>query len=125
MIENHPHEVIIYYHSEKPVDREILAHAASHFSHIRLVDLKTQKITGTRLEEIAMRLGVPLRRMILENPVYEEDSLEAETTSDNDYIKFIQHNPNLLRTPIVITKDKACVAKGAKDLYELVEGATN
>jgi len=121
MIEDHKNEVIVYYNGQRNADKSILAYVNSYFNHVRTVDVTNQKITGTRLEEIAMRVGVSVSELINHNcEAYEKFANTLDEHNDQDCIKIIQHNPELLRTPIVITKDKAIIAKGTTDIMNLL-----
>ncbi|MCU0391212.1 MAG: hypothetical protein MUE81_08850 [Thermoflexibacter sp.] len=104
MIERHANEVTIFYNSNSHQDKKIIAYAQSNYDFVRTIDISTEAIRGTIFEEIALRLNTSIRELLKNN----EDI--PELGSDVDYIKFIQHNPESLKTPIVISKDKAIFA---------------
>ena len=121
MIENHKNEAIVYYNGERNVDKGILAYVNSYFNHVRTLDVSRQKIADTRLEEIAMRLGVPIAELINHDcAAYQKFANVLDEENDEDCIKIIQHYPDLLRTPIVITKDRAIFARGTTDIMNLL-----
>ncbi len=79
-------------------------------------------LSGTRLTEIANRLGMPLDFLVcLTSDVAKTIGLDFGNMDENDLIKLFQHYPDLIKTPIVISKNKAVVASGVKDIYEMAE----
>jgi arsenate reductase (glutaredoxin) len=104
MLEQHENEVLVFYNSKVAADRKILAYAESNFGHVRSIDVATQAVTGTMLEELALRLNRPLVELIHTEKMAETMPILGD---DTDYIKMVQHNPELLHTPIVVTKTKA------------------
>jgi arsenate reductase (glutaredoxin) len=104
MLEQHENEVLVFYNSNISAERKILAYAESNFGHVRSIDVATQPVRGTVLEELAMRLNLPLADL-----VHTDKGVESvpQLGDDTDYIKLVQHNPALLHTPIVVTKTKA------------------
>jgi len=122
MIEQHKHEAVIYYNSNNAIDKEILAYAESHFNHIRKIDVTREKITGTRFEQIAMQIGLPLIGLIRSRMVTPRgDIYPPDLRVDDDRIKFLQHNPEFIRTPIVITNREAAVVTRVFELYDMVK----
>ncbi len=120
MIESRQHEAVVYFNSNFFVDKEILAYAESHFNLLRKVDVSHEKITGTRLEEIARQAGLPLQGLLRGRALTEKGEQQAPALRDeNDIIKFVQHNPAFLDTPIIVTREKAGIVKRVCDLYEL------
>ncbi|MDW7692421.1 ArsC/Spx/MgsR family protein [Flammeovirgaceae bacterium SG7u.111] len=122
MIENHNNEVVIYYNSNHSVDKEVIAYAQTHFRFVRTVNVIESRLTGTRLTEIASRLGMPLDYLVcLTSDAAKTIGLDFGNMDDIDLIKLLQHYPDLIKSPIVISKNKAVVATGAKDIYEMAE----
>lgn len=115
MLEQHPDELLLFYNSKFANDRKMYAHAESSFKHVRAFDVARQPIKGTLLEEIAMRLDLPLSELLRESNAGEMPDLG----NDSDYIKVIQHNPDILRTPIAISDKKAIIVESPGDLSKV------
>lgn len=114
MLEQHPDELLLFYNSKFVNDRKMYAHAESNFKHVRAFDVARQPIKGTLLEEIAMRLDLPLSELLRES-----DGTIPNLSNDSDYIKIIQHNPDMLRTPIAISDTKAIIVESPGDLSKV------
>ena len=113
MIEEHLHEVTVFYNSNLSQDKKIIAYLQSNYSHVRTFDISVQSMRGTLLEEIAMRLNTNIDGLLREEN-------KPELDNDLDYIKWIQHHPDALRTPIVISKDKAIIAVNQGDISKVL-----
>lgn len=122
MIENHNNEVVVYYNPNHSVDKEVLAYAQTHFMYVRTVNVLKSRITGTRFIEIANRMGMPLNFLVcLSSDAAKTIGLDYGNMDEEDLIKLLQHYPDLINTPIVISKNKAVVASGARDIYDMAE----
>jgi arsenate reductase len=115
MLEEHPNELLLFYNSKFDNDRKIFAHAEGSFKYVRAFDVALQPIKGTLLEEIAMRLNLPLSELLRESNAAEM----PELGNDSDYIKVIQHNPDILRTPIAISDTKVIIVESPGDLSKV------
>lgn len=112
MLEEHPNELLLFYNSKFANDRKMFAHAESSFNHVRAFDVASQPLKGTILEEIAMRLHMKVADLIRPDDM-------PELGNDADYIKIIQHNPDVLRTPIAISHDKATFVESPGDFAKI------
>lgn len=122
MIELHRNEVTFYYNSRKENDRKLLAYTISHYEHVREVDLSSYVPTGTRFEELAMRLGLALEDLIDQNaPAYAEVKHQLTDLHDHDLIKMFQHTPELVRTPIIVGQEKAAIVSHKGQIIHLEE----
>lgn len=115
MLEQHPDELLLFYNSNFDYDRKMLAHAESNFKYVRAFDIARQPVKGTVLEELAMRLNMQLSDLLRTEATEEMPPLG----SDTDYIKMIQHNPDLLRTPIAVSHTKAAVIGAPGDFAKV------
>lgn len=113
MIEQHENEVTVFYNSNLQQDKKIIAFLQSNYSYVRTFDVITQSIRGTLLEEIAMRLNITVKGLLREDN-------QPELESDLDYIKWIQHHPDTIKTPIVIGKEKAVFATNQGDIAKVL-----
>jgi arsenate reductase-like glutaredoxin family protein len=113
MIEEYLNEVTVFHNSKLPQDKKIIAFLQSNYDHVRTFDVATQSIKGTLLEEIAIRLNITVKELL------KEDN-RPELESDVDYIKWIQHNPEMLKTPILVAKEKAIFAQNQGDIAKIL-----
>ena len=119
MIETNPREVTVIYHPENRFSKQAVAYAGTLADHVKEVNLETYTMTGTSLEELAELLHLPLSELINEHS-NSFQSLGIHTDMDDrDLIKVIQHNPLILKLPIIITHKKAIIAANTGEIQNL------
>lgn len=72
---------------------------------LQLIDIAEVKMTGTQWAEIADMLGKSIGDLV-DKRVMNEDVETVEKYDDNDWIKILQHNDEVLSQPIAINGDE-------------------
>lgn len=121
MFANTNKEITIIYHSEDQVGKKIIAYAQSESLPIHDVDLLRMKVTETQWAEIASRLGIEVKDLInREDPDFLQKFKGVSDLDDNDWLKLLEHNPDILRAPIVMKGDKVVMMANAQDMLHFL-----
>ena len=120
VIAKNERQITIYSHPEHHLTTKCIAVAKSSKAEVQVVDLKTTKLTGTVWTELAKMLDVKVEDLISKNhPVFLEKFDEGAVLGEEDAIKLLQHEPNILAYPIGIRGERAIQAKNSSDMMKL------
>lgn len=116
-------EITLIYHSVEHVGRQILAYAQTENIPIHEVDLAHVKLTPTHWAEIASRMDINVKELInTEDPDFLQKFKHSDNFSDDDWLKLLVHNPDILSAPIVMKGDKIVQMSNPQDMLYFVEG---
>ena len=112
------YEILLFYNPNSPMGAKTLGYAKGEGYPLRDVDILKNQFTGTQLEELAERLNVPIDGLVnKEHPDF--NNYKSNNFSDNDWIKILRKNPQLIKEPIAIRGHQAMFVKTASDLSRL------
>lgn len=112
------YEILLFYNPNSPSGAETLAYAKGEGYPLRDVDIIKNHFTGTQLEELAERLNVPIDGLI--NKEHSDFvNYKNDDFSDDDWIKILRKNPQLIKEPIAIRGHQAMFVKTPSDLSRL------
>ena len=112
-------QITLYYSSKSVRAKQTLVYARAEGFPIREVDILKTPLTGTQLCEIAQRLGLEVKDLVnQDHPAFARKFGETEL-STNDWIKLIQHNPDILKQPIAIRGDLTILVETPTDIIKI------
>lgn len=112
-------QITLYYSSKSVRAKQTLAYAKAEGFPIREVDIMKTPLTGTQLCELAERLGVELKDLVnQDHPSFSRKFGETDL-STNDWIKLIQHHPDILKQPIAIRGDLTILVETPTDIIKI------
>ncbi len=112
-------EIVLFYNPNHPGSQKTLAYAKGEGLPLRDVDIIKNQFTGTQLEELAGRLGLPIDGLVnKEHPHYDKHYANANF-DDEGWIKIMRKNPALIKEPIAIRGHKAIIVNTPSDLSRL------
>lgn len=112
-------QITLYYSSDSVRAKQTLAYAKAEGFKIEEIDILKTKLTGTQLVELATRLGLDLSELVnQEHPAYTA-KFKAENLSTDDWIKMIQHNPEIMKQPIALRGDKTILVETPTDIIKI------
>lgn len=115
-------EITLIYYSKEHVGRQILAYAQSENIPIRDIDLVHVKLTATHWAELASRMGINVRDLVnTEDPDFLQKFGHLDNLSENDWLKLLVNNPDVLRAPIVMKGDKIVAMNNPQDMLYFVK----
>ncbi|MDA3933512.1 MAG: arsenate reductase (glutaredoxin) [Gammaproteobacteria bacterium] len=75
-----------------------------------------------KLAHLQQLLGCPVRDMLrATETIYQELALQRTELSDAQLLQIISEHPQLLQRPIVVTADKAVIARPPERVHELLQ----
>jgi arsenate reductase len=112
-------EMLLVYNSGTQSDRTALGYAKAVKDYkLREVDIKKDAFTETQLKEIANKLGVnPMDLVDRQSDIF-KDKYKNSSMNENDVLTVLSHEPDIMRTPIVLYKDKGAFVDSK---YEFVK----
>ena len=112
-------ELILYYDPDSTIARNTLAYARSDGLPIRDVDILKTPFTGTQLEELAERLKIEIGELANQDHPDFKKSYGRPDLSDDDWIKILRKNPQLIKGPIAIRGNKTLLIRTPSDIVKL------
>ena len=114
-------EITIIYYSEDHIGRQILTYAQSKGLPIHDIDLAHVKLTSLHWAELAGRLNIKIKDLInVEAPSFLQKFNGLTNLSEIDWLSLLEHNPDILRAPIVMKGDKIVMMSNPQDMHYFV-----
>lgn len=121
-MEWNPKEVVLIYNFNERGNREALAYAKQIAQNVNEVDISKTPLNERQMAQLLDGLGVGVEDVIDRRAdIYQEKYKDAEM-SVMDWLKVIEHNPELLRTPIGLLGSRAVICESPGDLLKLDDG---
>ena len=107
-------------HSSKSIRaKQTLAYAKAEELPIQEIDILKTKLTGTQIVELAGRLHITVRDLVnQEHPAYKA-RFEQHDFSTEDWMKMIQHNPEIMKQPIALRGDITILVETPTDIIKI------
>jgi arsenate reductase len=112
-------QITLYYNSNSSRAKQTLAYAKAEGLPILEIDILKTKLTGTQIAELADRLKLEIKDLVnQEHPSYTQ-KFEHHNFSDNDWIKMIQHNPEIMKQPIALRGNITILVETPTDIIKI------
>lgn len=99
--------------------KKTLAHAKAEGLTIQEIDTTKTVLTGTQIWELADRLKMEIKDLVnQEHPSY-HNKFKHHELSNTDWIKMIQHNPEILKQPIALHGDNTILVETPTDILNI------
>ena len=99
-------QITLIYNSENHVGERTFAHASAiKDKELQAIDIAKTPLTGTQWAELADGLNTDVKGLLSFENVSDDDEIKTADYDENDYIKIIEHRPELLAHPILIHGD--------------------
>lgn len=116
MMKAKDNEILLIYNSEKQQDRKTKGYATSVEGYaLNERDVIADPLTETQIAEIADDIGVPIVDLVDKNSDMYLNELKAKSFSDEELIKLMSKNPELMKTAIAYVGAKAFFVGSAYD----------
>lgn len=114
-------QITIYYHSKSVRAKQALAYAKAEGLPLLDIDILKTPLTGTQIGELSDRLGILIKDLVnQEHPAYKSQFGHLELSS-HDWIKMIQHNPEIMKQPIAIRGEQAVLIETPTDILRILD----
>ncbi|WP_452229163.1 MULTISPECIES: arsenate reductase family protein [unclassified Lacinutrix] len=112
-------QITVYYSSKSERAKQTLAYAKSEGFKVQEIDILKTKITGTQLVELAEKLHLEVADLVNQDSPAYASSFEHHNLSTDDWIKMIQHNPQILKQPIALRGNKTILVETPTDILKI------
>ncbi len=100
-------KITFYYNSNSNVDKQSLAYVQDSLKKILTIDITKTKVSDTQWAEIATKLNLTLADLVNKNhPDFTKNYNSDTILSEDDWIKVIQNNPDVIANAILVIEDK-------------------
>ncbi len=123
-MKTHRREILIYYNPESSSDRKTVAYAQSVVSHVRTFPFGQTPSTGASWQSIIKSLDKHPKELLNKAHPYYQANIRGREFDDENWIKVLRYNPELLKAPIAIRGKRAILCESPTDIFKLVESAT-
>ena len=112
-------QITLFYSSKSTRAKQTLAYAKAAGLEIEEIDILKTKLTGEQIVELAERLHTVVANLVnQEHPSY-KSHFEHHDFSTDDWIKMIQHNPEIMKQPIALRGDATILVETPSDIIKL------
>ncbi|MEH6514962.1 ArsC/Spx/MgsR family protein [Maribacter arcticus] len=112
-------QINLYYSSNSIRAKKTLAYAKAEGLPILEIDILKTRLTGTQIVELADKLQIDVKDLVnQEHPAY-KTHFEYHDFSTDDWIKMIQHNPEIMKQPIALRGDIAILVETPTDIIKI------
>lgn len=112
-------QITLFYNSKSVRAKQALAYAKAEGLPILDIEILKTPLTGTQIAELADRLHITIKDLVnQEHPSY-SSSFDHHNFSDRDWIKMIQHNPEIMKQPIALRGDVTILVKTPTDILKI------
>ena len=115
-------EITLIYNSQDHIGKQILAYAQIENIPIHDIDLVHMKLTPTQWAEVAGKMGIAVQDLVnTQSPDFIQKFGHHDEFSDDDWLKVLVHNPEVLKAPIVMKGDKIVMMTNPQDMLHFVK----
>jgi len=112
-------QITLFYNSKSKRAKQTLAYAQTEGLPIQKIDILKTPITGTQIAELSDRLRIKVKDLVnQDHPAY-TSKFEQHEFSSEDWIKMIQHNPEIMKQPIAIRGDNTILVETPTDILRI------
>ncbi|WP_213521952.1 arsenate reductase family protein [Nonlabens sp.] len=112
-------QITLFYNSMSTRAKKTLAYAKAEGLPIQEIDILKTKLTGTQIVELASRLHLEVADLVnQEHPSY-TSVFEHHELSTEDWIKMIQHHPQIMKQPIALRGDITILVETPADIIKI------
>lgn len=103
-------EIVLIYNSEKQKDKEVLGYAESLKDHkLNDKDISKSQLTERQIAEIANDLNREVIEIVDDASEKFKTEIKGKDFADEQLLKLLAENPDLLTTPVAYMNDEAFV----------------
>jgi arsenate reductase len=112
-------QITLYYNSESGIAKQTLAYAKAEGLPIQEIDILKTKLTGTQLVELSDKLHMEVEDLVNQEHPFYKSHFEYHNFSTDDWIKMIQHNPEIMKQPIALRGNITILVKTPSDIINI------
>ncbi len=118
-MKTHPNELVICYNPATESHKRTVAFARSMNDHVHELPYGRDGFTTTIWRDIIGMLGISPKDLLNKaDPAYQE-KIRGADFDDEGWLNVLMANPQLIKAPIAIWKNKALLCLNPSDIYRL------
>lgn len=110
---------MVYYNPESSAHRQTVAFAQTLSRYVRAYSFDQAPSTETSWQQILHALNVDPRELFNKAHPYYQKHIRGREFDSESWIKVIQNNPDMIRSPIAIRGKRAILCLNATDILQL------
>ncbi|MFT5753581.1 MAG: arsenate reductase [Flavobacterium sp.] len=112
-------QITLFYSSKSVIAKQTLAYAKAEGLPVQEIDILKTHLTGTQIAEIADRLQIEIKDLVnQDHPSYTSSFIHHDFSND-DWIKMIRHNPEIMKQPIALRGDITILIETPTDIIKI------
>lgn len=112
-------QITLFYNSNSVRAKQTLALAEAEGLPILEVDILKTKLTGTQILELAAKLNLEVKDLVNQNHSSYSEKFEHHDFSEEDWIKMIKNNPEIMKQPIAIRGEITILVDTPTDIIKI------
>jgi len=112
-------QITLFYSSKSVRAKQTLAYAKAEGLPIQEIDILSTHLTGTQIAELADRLHMEIKDLVNQKHPSYTSSFEHHDLSDEDWIKMIRNNPEILKQPIALRGNVTILVETPTDIIKI------
>lgn len=121
MLTTSEREILIYYNPDSASDRKTVAYAQTLSPHVKAFGYDEALINGTDWEQIVQALHLHPKDLLNDEDPYFAENIAGKDFDEASWLKILEHNHFLIKSPIALRGEKAVVCSSPKDIYQLAD----
>lgn len=120
MISKSNNQINLYYHPEHRLAKKCIAIASANKAKILAIDISKTRVSQTDWSEMARILNTSVVDLVnLNHDVITSKFGKTPDVDEFSALKIIQNNPEVIKSPIALRKNKVVVADNPRDILKL------
>lgn len=120
MISKDNKQINLYFHPEHRLAKKCIAIANANKAKVLPIDTSKTRVSQTDWSEIARLLNISVVELVdLEHEVITSKFGKTPDVDEFSALKIIQNNPEVIKSPIALRKEKVVIADTARDILKL------
>lgn len=112
-------QITLFFSSKSVRAKQTLAYAKAEGLPIQEIDILKTRLTGTQIAELADRLKIEIKNLVNQDHPSYTSSFIPHDFSDDDWIKMIRHNPEIMKQPIALRGDLTILVETPTDIIKI------
>jgi arsenate reductase len=112
-------QITLFYNANSTRAKQTLAFAEAEGLPILEVDMLKTKLTGTQILELADKLHLEVKDLVNQNHPNYTKKFEHHDFSQEDWIKMIKNNPEIMNQPIAIRGEITILVNTPTDILKI------
>ncbi len=112
-------QITLIYNPKSVRAKQTLAYTRAEGHPIREINISKTKLTGTQIAELADKLNCKIEDLVNQShPAYRKQ-FGHHDFSENDWIKMMQHHPEIMKQPIAMRGNITILIETPTDIIKI------